>query len=85
MASRRHQRPAFDPDPTSIDSCHQTATLLNLCYDFLTTASPATLNELRQFLTDEGLPPHTAVGWLTDMLGLRALNASTCHGHSHNP
>ena len=42
MASRRHQRPAFDPDPTSIDSCHQTATLLNLCYDFLTTASPAT-------------------------------------------
>jgi hypothetical protein len=73
----------FDPDATAINSCHQTAILLNLCYDFLTTASPATLHELREFLTNEGLPPHTAVGWLIDMLGLMALNASTCHGHTH--
>ncbi len=34
-------------------------------------------------LTDKGLSPHTAVGWFTDMLSLRALNASTCHGHTH--
>jgi len=80
-------RPTFDPDVTSTatgaESCQQTAILLNLCHDFLTTASPATRNELRQFLTNKGIAPHTAVGWLIDMLSLRALNASTCHDHTH--
>ena len=89
MATPRTNRPTFDPDATStatgVDSCQQIAYLLNLCHDFLTTASPATRNELRQFLTNKGLAPHTAVGWLIDMLGLRALNASTCHGHIHTP
>ena len=87
MAPSRNNQPSFDPDTTSTangtDSCHQIAALLNLCHDFLTTASPATRNELRAFLTSKGLAPHTAVGWLIDMLALRALNASTCHGHTH--
>jgi hypothetical protein len=87
MATPHTNRPTFDPDVTSTatgkDSCHQIAILLNLCHDFLTTASPATRNELRAFLTNKGIAPHTAVGWFTDMLSLRALNASTCHGHTH--
>ena len=59
MATPRTNRPTFDPDLTSTttgkDSCHQIAILLNLCHDFLTTASPTTRNELREFLTDKGL------------------------------
>jgi hypothetical protein len=89
MAAPRTNRPIFDPDATSAanstDSCHQIAELLNLCHDFLTTASPATRNELRAFLTDKGLAPHTAVGWLIDMLALRALNLSRCDGHTSTP
>lgn len=79
----RGQEPAFDPGGAGTNSCHQIAVLLSLCYDFLTTASPATHDELRGFLTNEGFARHAAVGWLTDMLGLMALNASTCHGHNH--
>lgn len=85
MTTRHTNQPAFDPDTTSTatDSHQQIAYLLSLCHDFLTTASPATRNELRQFLTSKGLAPHAAVGWLIDMLALRALNTSTCHGDTH--
>ena len=89
MATPHTNRPTFDPDvtttATSADGCHQIAVLLNLCHDFLTAASPATRNELRAFLTNEGLSPHTAVGWFVDMLALRALNAGTCHSHTTTP